>query len=128
MSLCKHFMYVFQKVNTKTANHPKPPETTRNKLKPSETIYSYLKPSNVIHPKPSAFLQNQQLPAENTHNTLKSYNPLNKISLWLVVLAEFARLLSGLHCFIDWFKDVRYSACFSTFLQGLRMHYPLKSF
>ena len=38
MSLCKHFMYVFQKVDTKTANHPKPPETTRNKLKPSETL------------------------------------------------------------------------------------------
>ena len=33
MSLCKHFMYVFQKIDTKTANQPKPPETTRNKLK-----------------------------------------------------------------------------------------------
>ena len=45
MSLCKHFMYVFQKVDTKTVNQPKPPETTRNKLKPSETMRNHLKPS-----------------------------------------------------------------------------------
>ena len=59
---------------------------------------------------------------------LKTYNPLNKVSLWHLGLAEFARYLLGFHCFIDWFKDVRDSVCFCTFWKGLRMYYPLKSF
>ena len=47
---------------------------------------------------------------------LKSYNSLDKASLWYVGLVKFVRLLSGFHCFMGCFKNIRDSGCFSTLL------------
>ena len=56
-------------VTTKTANHPKPPESIRNHPKPPETIRNHPKPSATSKRKLSAAtepVRNSSYPCKNT--------------------------------------------------------------
>ena len=75
-SYCRWFSFVV----TKTANHPKPPETTRKHLQPPETIHNPKKPSTrnhlqslrtiLYHPKPPTTSQNLNRTSCNWSETI----------------------------------------------------------